>query len=245
MIYAVHHQPWFVEAQRRAFARYAPAARFVVVCPKGWPSIRSYCDAAGIEHMQSPHSGYLATVDYLASTASEPTVIVEWDVLPIRPVSFDAACSFRGKQHRGMTAPARRFYYPNVLAFDPACDRYTAGYLERAEPPFSTPFRELEHGVIEGVVDGLPECCEAAGFSLIGSEYVHHLHGELRTSNRTACWEEVVGTVCSPGLGDMVAAGLSAVGITKERVSKMLGRPCNCPQRQAALNELGRKLGIG
>jgi len=48
-----------------------------------------------------------------------------------------------------------------------------------------------------------------------------------------------------PGLGDMVSAGLSAIGITKERVSKMLGRPCNCPQRQAALNELGRKFGIG
>jgi hypothetical protein len=48
-----------------------------------------------------------------------------------------------------------------------------------------------------------------------------------------------------PGLGDMVAAGLSAVGITKERVSKMLGKPCGCAKRQAKLNELGRRLGIG
>ena len=48
-----------------------------------------------------------------------------------------------------------------------------------------------------------------------------------------------------PGLGDMVAAGLSAVGITKERVSKALGRPCGCPKRQKRLNELGRKFGIG
>lgn len=47
------------------------------------------------------------------------------------------------------------------------------------------------------------------------------------------------------GLGDMVAAGLAAVGITKERVSKALGRPCNCGQRQEALNALGRRLGIG
>lgn len=49
----------------------------------------------------------------------------------------------------------------------------------------------------------------------------------------------------TPGLGDMVAAGLSAVGITKERVSKVLGRPCNCGKRQEALNALGRRLGIG
>lgn len=47
------------------------------------------------------------------------------------------------------------------------------------------------------------------------------------------------------GLGDMVAAGLSAVGVTKERVSKLLGKPCNCGARQQALNALGRRLGIG
>ena len=49
----------------------------------------------------------------------------------------------------------------------------------------------------------------------------------------------------APGLGDMVAAGLAAVGITKERVSKVLGKPCNCGARQQALNALGRRLGIG
>jgi len=48
-----------------------------------------------------------------------------------------------------------------------------------------------------------------------------------------------------PGLGDMVAAGLSAVGITKEWVSKAIGKPCGCAKRQERLNELGRRLGIG
>jgi len=48
------------------------------------------------------------------------------------------------------------------------------------------------------------------------------------------------------GLGDYVAAGLSAVGITPEKVSKALGvKDCGCKQRQAKLNELGRRLGIG
>ena len=49
----------------------------------------------------------------------------------------------------------------------------------------------------------------------------------------------------NPGLGDMVAAGLSAVGITKERVSKLAGGDCGCHKRQQALNALGRKIGIG
>ena len=48
-----------------------------------------------------------------------------------------------------------------------------------------------------------------------------------------------------PGLGDMVSAGLAAVGITPERVSRVLGRPCGCKERAATLNELGRRIGIG
>ena len=48
-----------------------------------------------------------------------------------------------------------------------------------------------------------------------------------------------------PGLGDMVAAGLAAIGITKERVATALGVPCGCQKRQEALNALGRSLGIG
>jgi len=52
-----------------------------------------------------------------------------------------------------------------------------------------------------------------------------------------------------PGLGDIVAAGLSAVGITKERaqaVATAVGvKDCGCKKRQERLNQLGRRLGIG
>lgn len=44
------------------------------------------------------------------------------------------------------------------------------------------------------------------------------------------------------GLGDLVAAGLSAAGITEDRVSRILGRPCNCKHRVAALNRIGDAL---
>lgn len=43
------------------------------------------------------------------------------------------------------------------------------------------------------------------------------------------------------GLGDMVKAGLSAFGITEERVSKAIGKPCGCGKRAEKLNELGHK----
>jgi hypothetical protein len=50
---------------------------------------------------------------------------------------------------------------------------------------------------------------------------------------------------CIPGLGDRLAAGLAAVGITKERVSAIVGGDCGCEERQKALNEVGHRLGIG
>ena len=54
------------------------------------------------------------------------------------------------------------------------------------------------------------------------------------------------GPVDPAGLGDMVAAGLEAIGITKARVSAALGvEDCGCSKRQEALNVLGRNLGIG
>jgi hypothetical protein len=57
----------------------------------------------------------------------------------------------------------------------------------------------------------------------------------------------------SRGFGDVVASGLSTIGITKERVSRWLGFDCKCSQRQAKWNELGwrvvavlrRRIGIG
>jgi hypothetical protein len=93
----------------------------------------------------------------------------------------------------------------------------------------------------------------------------HRHHLEQRAAERGYAWQEVAACIVSqdgdtitvdethvaypharPGLGDMVAAGLSAVGITKERVSKLVGGDCGCAERQEALNKLGHKyLGIG
>jgi hypothetical protein len=47
------------------------------------------------------------------------------------------------------------------------------------------------------------------------------------------------------GLGGMIKAGLSAIGITEERVSKAIGKPCGCGKRAAKLDKLGHMFGIG
>ena len=41
-------------------------------------------------------------------------------------------------------------------------------------------------------------------------------------------------------LGDAVESALSAVGITKDRVSDWVGGECGCEERQRRLNSLGR-----
>jgi hypothetical protein len=42
------------------------------------------------------------------------------------------------------------------------------------------------------------------------------------------------------GLGTVIKYALTAVGITEERVSRWLGAPCNCSEREEKLNQLGR-----
>lgn len=61
-------------------------------------------------------------------------------------------------------------------------------------------------------------------------------------------YEAIRAKYARPGLGDIVAAGLSLLGITKARaqaVAQAVGvKDCGCSMRQALLNKLGEKLGL-
>jgi hypothetical protein len=73
--------------------------------------------------------------------------------------------------------------------------------------------------------------------------------GLFRPTRPVMAGERVCRCRRSAGLGDIVAAGLDAVGITKERVQAVASavgvKDCGCRKRQDKLNELGRKFGIG
>lgn len=79
---------------------------------------------------------------------------------------------------------------------------------------------------------------------MLKARYLECRNGEAvcdRCGFRVGC-RNIVAHVCRPkaaGLGDTVAAGLAAVGITPARVSRMIGRPCGCERRKQRLNELG------
>jgi hypothetical protein len=75
--------------------------------------------------------------------------------------------------------------------------------------------------------------------------FTDSLHRSLELTQVRACYSNT-----KSGLGDSLAMGLAAFGITKERVAWVRGlfgsEPgCGgCPERQEALNELGKKIGL-
>lgn len=81
---------------------------------------------------------------------------------------------------------------------------------------------------------------------------MNHHHSRLSASDRLAAVEaynrrraERAAASAKPGLGDYVAAGLAAMGITKERaqaVASAVGvNDCGCRKRQEQMNAAGAK----
>lgn len=89
-------------------------------------------------------------------------------------------------------------------------------------------------------VDGVAACgnCD---LRVPCSSIVHHV-----------CKKEKRTKAAQRGLGDMIAAFLSAVGVTEERVSAIVGGDCGCKRRREFMNRvgkfmnrIGKKFGIG
>lgn len=150
--------------------------------------------------------------------------------------------------------------YPGPLRFLDAHEgapwpAFTIARTSNAFRPFTLiPQRFVRDG---GCPPWLPaELCQPAmdaNAKVVGEHFLHidklyrqTEYAEQKTAliKTLTAWFEGRTFAAKPGLGDMVAAGLSAVGITKERVTKAIGRPCGCAGRQAALNKLGQKLGL-
>ena len=55
---------------------------------------------------------------------------------------------------------------------------------------------------------------------------------------RRNCYTSAPGDHKIPLLGDAVKSALGVVGVTEERVTDWLGRPCGCPERREKLNRL-------
>jgi hypothetical protein len=169
-------------------------------------------------------------------------MFLEEDMIPVRPWCVD---DYHGRlvaaqgNHHGQPWPALTIM------------------RDAGEPATAiVPQRFVRDG---GCPDWLPtDLCEPAlraNAKVLGQHFLHldkmYLHGVPEADAKNELLELLRSRFANHeparrGLGDMVAAGLSAIGITPERVSRALGvKDCGCKGRAEALNELGRRLGIG
>jgi hypothetical protein len=167
-------------------------------------------------------------------------LFIEEDMIPVRPWSIN---DYPGRLLYAEGSPGRP--WPSFVLARERLDNYME----------LVPQRFVRDG---GCPDWLPaELCEPAlraNAKVLGQHFLHldkmYREDVPEAAEKTALLELLReryadATPARPGLGDMVSAGLAAVGITPERVSKALGRPCGCKERAAKLNELGRRIGIG
>ena len=205
-----------------------------------WHSVEPKCSC---QTKQIPHAGPTVALFAVDRYAAGPVrMFLEEDMIPVRPWSVDdypgRLVAAQGNVH-GQPWPALTI-------------KRNAG-----EPATSiVPQRFVRDG---GCPDWLPaDLCEPAlraNAKVLGEHFLH-LDKMYRANVPEAAEKNALLALlreryadappAGPGLGDMVAAGLAAVGITPERVSKVLGvKDCGCGKRKQALNELGRKFGIG
>lgn len=178
------------------------------------------------------------SLDRYASTPVR--MFLEEDMIPVRPWSID---EYPGHMLAAEGSPGRP--WPSLM-------------IKRGEGAGTAvivPQRFVRDG---GCPDWLPaDLCEPAlkaNAKVLGQHFLHldkmYRPNVLEAAAKNELLELLRQRYANAqpaklGLGDMVAAGLAAVGITEERVSKALGRPCGCAKRKQALNELGRRIGIG
>jgi hypothetical protein len=172
-------------------------------------------------------------------------MFLEEDMIPVRPWSVDdypgRLVAAQGNAH-GQPWPAMT--------------------IQRDEGESATaivPQRFVRDG---GCPEWLPaDLCEPAlraNAKVLGSHFLHldkmYRAGVPEAAEKNALLDLLRqryenATAAAPGLGDIVAAGLSAVGITKARVqrlAKAVGlKDCGCSKRQREWNEAGRRFGIG
>lgn len=178
--------------------------------------------SAAVRQMADLELPQMATVPLFHALAPlvtpGPGLLLEWDMLPIAPVRIRNAVNV--EPDRGP--------YPSVAMWT---DRPSLEGVEHLAQPY------VEEG-----------CGQDNHFRIVDGSILHFHHWAAGRRpfglhpDRLECWRSLVD---SPGLGDRIAAGLAAIGITEERVSRLVGRPCGCGARKRRWNEWGRRLGIG
>lgn len=184
-------------------------------------------------------------------------LVIHDDCVPVLPWSSemfgDQSVTRRGGHtihyyHDGYRMPSPQIAATRVRETTDCADRWSGELCKAASDAYAEAmmdgtFLHIDKGTIGSLSCGANEhkpalveaICNELGIErpedLTRAEMASHPGKNIRSPRQVA----------ASGLGDIVKAGLSAVGITEERVSKAIGRPCGCGKRAAAMNQFGAK----
>lgn len=181
-------------------------------------------EGVAVRHVRCRQYGAQRLARHEFSRPDELTVCIDDDVRLVRPVCLESR--YRGGWHKHLNGQM-------VMAWD--------------NVSLTAPTHELSQWRTsrrcEGLASTLCQYAAAANAEQIDGVWLHIDKGSMpATPERDALIRYLD---YGPGLGDIVAAGLAAVGITPERVSHLTGKPCGCKERARVLNTIGRRVGIG
>ena len=215
------------------------------------------------EVVQGTMDGYAAFQEISPAITEGRSLVIHDDCVPVSPWSIDSTPAGHIGRVDGSTIRFHEgpFHYPapELIAdriADPAqCPPSWGGFCEQAvaagaESMLDGLFCHLDKGTLWKPTAEQYALANAIADHVGVPPIVPLTPAELaahpgRDSPRPVYSPVAVSRKPKPGLGDMVAAGLAAIGVTKERVSTLVGGDCGCAKRQETLNNIGRRIGIG
>lgn len=224
---AVHHRLDVLDVWCAAMRKQAPWAELHV-----WYSGEKPRCGDAVHPM--PHVGLAAAAFVTTSLPwNERRVFVESDMIPVRPWSLD---DYPGPLRMLEGSAGKRWHGVTIAAPGESL----------ASRPVLIPQRYIREGECPGwVPEWLRPLAIVARAKAAGDHWLHldKMHREQGASPEKAALLDALRdeyAVGGPGLGEAVAAGLSAVGVTEQRVSAWVGG-CRCGSRRRWLNRLARK----
>lgn len=207
-------------------------------------SVKKFLPHANIEIVPSPMNDLTLVREMLTSVEHDDVLILTTGIILSAPLEPGNAVSYCVKT-----------IVPKIVSWqkkeDVNINAIKCGYGE----PFKTDYENLLQDEVEPRFDS---CARKFKLRTFKQKFLGYMPEWGIGAEKDACWQnclrsidltspkiEAIKTQSPAGLGDIVATGLAKLGITKERISKAIGRDCGCAGRQKKLNELGKILGIG
>jgi hypothetical protein len=214
------------------------------------------------EVVQGTMDGYAAFQEISPAITGGRSLVIHDDCVPVMPWSLDLIPAGHIGRVDGSTLRFHDgpFHYPapelvaDRIAAASQCPPAWGGFCEQAvaagaESMLDGLFCHLDKGTLwkptAEQYDLADAIADHVGVPRVVPLTAEELAAHPGRSSPRPVYAPVAARKPTPGLGDMVAGALSAVGITKERVSAILGKDCGCPERQAAMNSWGKHIGIG